>query len=221
LYLGRRWTVRRRATGHDGGVGRFACTMTVEELKASLPELQEFFPTAIQQEWSTQEYLKAWLEQRAATWSGLGGEVIARRLHVSRNTVAVVIAQGGQLPKPVRSPQQKIDAQLLQRLYEQCSGWIQRMHEKLADQASAKTKASKAAVATRNRDAARHHPLHTQVEAATPQSRGHRSLVWPQLQLTLNGTTVITQLPSNGISMDYASALVRLRSRSPAFQPTR
>src|SRR6266436_9041842 len=42
---------------------------------------------------------------------------IARRLHVSRNTVAVVIAQGGQLPKLVRSPKQKIDTQLLQRLY--------------------------------------------------------------------------------------------------------
>ena len=35
---------------------------------------------------------------------------IARRLHVSRNTVAVVIAQGGQLPKLVRSAKQKIDS---------------------------------------------------------------------------------------------------------------
>ena len=34
---------------------------------------------------------------------------IARRLHVSRNTVAVVIAQGGQMPKLVRSAKQKID----------------------------------------------------------------------------------------------------------------
>jgi len=67
---------------------------------------------------------------------------IARRLHVSRNTVAVIIAQGGQLPKLVRSPKQKIDSQLLQRLYEQCGGWIQRMHEKLAEEQGIEVKYS-------------------------------------------------------------------------------
>ena len=59
---------------------------------------------------------------------------IARRLRVSRNTVGVIIAQGGQMPKPVRSAKQKIDPQLLERLYEQCGGWIQRMHEKLIEE---------------------------------------------------------------------------------------
>ena len=67
---------------------------------------------------------------------------IARRLHVSRNTVGVVIAQGGQLPKLVRSPKQKIDPELLQRLYEQCGGWIQRMHEKLAEEQGIEVKYS-------------------------------------------------------------------------------
>ena len=56
--------------------------------------------------------------------------------------MAVVIAQGGQLPKLVRSPKQKIDAQLLQRLYEQCDGWIQRMHEKLAEEQGIEVKYS-------------------------------------------------------------------------------
>jgi transposase len=67
---------------------------------------------------------------------------IARRLRVSRNTVGVIIAQGGQLPKLVRSPKQKIDSQLLQRLYEQCDGWIQRMHEKLAEEQGIEVKYS-------------------------------------------------------------------------------
>jgi len=67
---------------------------------------------------------------------------IARRLQVSRNTVAVVIAQGGQLPKLVRSPKQKIDPELLQRLYEQCDGWIQRMQEKLAEEQGVEVKYS-------------------------------------------------------------------------------
>jgi len=56
--------------------------------------------------------------------------------------VAVIIAQGGQLPKLVRSPKQKIDSQLLQRLYEQCGGWIQRMHEKLAEEQGIEVKYS-------------------------------------------------------------------------------
>jgi len=56
--------------------------------------------------------------------------------------VAVVIAQGGQLPKLVRSPKQKIDPELLQRLYEQCDGWIQRMHEKLAEEQGVEVKYS-------------------------------------------------------------------------------
>jgi transposase len=67
---------------------------------------------------------------------------IARRLHVSRNTVGVVIAQGGQLPKRVRSAKQKIDSQLLQHLYDQCGGWIQRMHEKLAEEQGIEVKYS-------------------------------------------------------------------------------
>ena len=67
---------------------------------------------------------------------------IARRLRVSRNTVAVVIAQGGQLPKLVRSPKHNIDAQVLQRLYEQCGGWIQRVQEKLAEEEGIEVKYS-------------------------------------------------------------------------------
>jgi transposase len=65
---------------------------------------------------------------------GMSAREIARRLHVDRNTVGTVIAQGGQMPTAVRAPQRQIDPQLLQRLYQQCDGWIQRMHEKLAEE---------------------------------------------------------------------------------------
>ena len=67
---------------------------------------------------------------------------IARRLHLSRNTVGVIIAQGGELPKLVRSAKQKIDTQLLESLYEQCGGWIQRMHEKLLEEEAIEVKYS-------------------------------------------------------------------------------
>jgi hypothetical protein len=39
-------------------------------------------------------------------------------------------------------PNKKIDSQLLQRLYEQCDGWIQRMHEKLAEEQGIEVKYS-------------------------------------------------------------------------------
>ena len=60
---------------------------------------------------------------------GMSAREIARRLHVDRNTVRVVIAQGGQMPRSVRTPKYQIDPERLQ-----CDGWIQRMHEKLTEE---------------------------------------------------------------------------------------
>jgi transposase len=73
---------------------------------------------------------------------GMSAREIARRLHVDRNTVRVVIAQGGQMPTAVRAPKHPIDPELLQRLHEQCEGWIQRMHEKLAEEEGIQVKYS-------------------------------------------------------------------------------
>jgi transposase len=65
---------------------------------------------------------------------GMSVREIARRLHVSRQTVAVIIAQKGQMPQPVRATKNEIDTDLLRRLYVECQGWVQRMHEKLAEE---------------------------------------------------------------------------------------
>lgn len=73
---------------------------------------------------------------------GMSAREIARRLHVDRNTVRVVIEQGGQMPTTVRGPKQPIDLELLQRLYQECDGWIQRMHEKLAEEEGIQVKYS-------------------------------------------------------------------------------
>jgi transposase len=73
---------------------------------------------------------------------GMSAREIARRLAISRNTVGVVIAQGGQMPSTVREPKQQIDPELLRSLYEQCDGWIQRMHEKLAEEQGIQVKYS-------------------------------------------------------------------------------
>src|ERR1019366_8824116 len=65
---------------------------------------------------------------------GMPAREIARRLRVSRHTVKTIIAQGGQMPELVRQPKQPIDPDLLQRLYDECQGWIQRVHERLAEE---------------------------------------------------------------------------------------
>jgi len=60
---------------------------------------------------------------------------IARLLGLSRNTVRVIIAQGG-APPPThpRTDKQTLDQELLRRLYQECQGWVVRVHEKLVEE---------------------------------------------------------------------------------------
>jgi transposase len=79
-------------------------------------------------------------DKRKAVWllhqEGMDGRQIARRLSLGRNTVGRIIALGGALPPPaVRREKQPLDPELLRRLYAECEGWIQRVHEKLAEEA--------------------------------------------------------------------------------------
>ena len=59
---------------------------------------------------------------------------MARRLQISRNTVRSIIAQKGEMPVRVRQDGIRLDAELLQRLYQECEGWAQRVHEKLIEE---------------------------------------------------------------------------------------
>ena len=59
---------------------------------------------------------------------------ISRQLQVSRNAVRAVIRQQGARPKTVRKDKIQIDPDLLRRLYQECEGWLQRMHEKLVEE---------------------------------------------------------------------------------------
>jgi len=65
---------------------------------------------------------------------GMGGREIARRLGMGRHTVRRILALGGAVPPPVRREKQPLDPELLRRLYAECEGWIQRVHEKLAEE---------------------------------------------------------------------------------------
>ncbi|HEB32248.1 MAG TPA: helix-turn-helix domain-containing protein [Spirochaetes bacterium] len=69
---------------------------------------------------------------------GMGVREISRRLNVSRNTVRGIIAQKGSLPDLPRKDKIEIDPELLRRLYNECNGWVQRIHEKLIEQEGTK-----------------------------------------------------------------------------------
>ncbi len=65
---------------------------------------------------------------------GMGIREIARHMDISTTTVMSIIAQGGEMPETVRKDKIVIDADLVSRLYNQCDGRIQRVHEKLTEE---------------------------------------------------------------------------------------
>jgi transposase len=63
---------------------------------------------------------------------------ISFRLKVSRNTVRSIIKQSGRAPESMRGDKIMIEQKLLVRLYDECAGRIQRIHEKLAEEEGVK-----------------------------------------------------------------------------------
>ena len=59
---------------------------------------------------------------------------IVRRLHLSRNTVCTILKQKGEMPVPTRKRKVRLDRELLERLYRECEGRAQRVHEKLTEE---------------------------------------------------------------------------------------
>jgi hypothetical protein len=59
---------------------------------------------------------------------------MVRRLHLSRNTVRAILQQKGEMPLGPRQDKIQIEEDLLRRLYADCQGWVERMHEKLVEE---------------------------------------------------------------------------------------
>jgi transposase len=59
---------------------------------------------------------------------------ISRQFHVSHHTVRAIVRQQGAVPQAVRKDKVQIEPDLLRRLYRQCDGWLQRVHEKLVEE---------------------------------------------------------------------------------------
>src|SRR3989304_150018 len=73
---------------------------------------------------------------------GMGVRKIARSLKISRNTVASIIAEEGATPATVRKDKIRIDPEILERLYGECDGFVQRVHEKLLEEEKIEVKYS-------------------------------------------------------------------------------
>lgn len=66
--------------------------------------------------------------------SGMPLRAICRQFQLSRNAVRAIIRQQGAVPQTVRKDKIHIDPELLGRLYHECDGWLQRVHERLVEE---------------------------------------------------------------------------------------
>ena len=66
--------------------------------------------------------------------AGMSLREISGRLHVSRSAVRAIVKQQGKIARKQRHDKMQIDSELLERLYRECDGWIQRIHEKLVEE---------------------------------------------------------------------------------------
>ncbi len=77
-------------------------------------------------------------EKRKAIYSlheeGMKAREISLRLKVSRNTVRAIIKQKGAMPNLPRKDKLEVDPELLRKLHLECNGWVERIHEKLAEE---------------------------------------------------------------------------------------
>src|SRR6185295_5230890 len=65
---------------------------------------------------------------------GMPAREIARQLSLSRNTVRRIIEQEGSMPQVQHRDKQRLEEELLRRLYQQCQGHMARVHEKLVEE---------------------------------------------------------------------------------------
>jgi len=66
--------------------------------------------------------------------SGMQLRAISRQFGFSRNAVRAIIRQQGAAPQTVRKDKIHIDPELVRRLYQECDGWLQRVHERLVEE---------------------------------------------------------------------------------------
>lgn len=65
---------------------------------------------------------------------GMAIRQISCALRITRNTVRSIIRQQGQTKARINPVKKQLDLELLRRLYGECQGWIERVHERLQEE---------------------------------------------------------------------------------------
>ena len=137
---------------------------------------------------------------------GMSRNEIVRRFGLSRNTVRAIIRKKGEMPVPnARRTRSGSIRTSSRRLYQECDGWIQRVHEKLVEEEGIQVKYSTLtrlmrqlgigeaagnplrprAGSARGRDATRYHRATRSSLAGTVESAGRQPDVPALLQAAL------------------------------------
>ena len=129
---------------------------------------------------------------------------ISRQFQVSRNTVRAIIRQQGAVPHTVRKDKIQLDPDLLRRLYQQCHGWIQRIHEKLLEEEGVQVSYATLTRRLRELELGR-----------SPQTRCDRVPDEPGAEMQHD--TTVYQIPLAGKPTRLVASLLYLRYSKPRY----
>lgn len=126
--------------------------------------------------------------------AGMSLREISRRLHLSRNAVRRIVKQQGKFARQQRSDKKQIDAELLERLYRECDGWIQRIHEKLVEEENIQIGYSTLARMLRELGLSRSQPARCDRAADEPGAEMQHDTTIYQVKLAEQRTRLIASL---------------------------
>ncbi len=125
---------------------------------------------------------------------GMSLREISRRLEVSRNSVRTIIKQQGKAMPKERKDRIQIDTELLRHLYRECDGWIERIHEKLAEEEKVQVGYSTLTRMLRKLDLGRNRPTRCDRVPDQPGAEMQHDTTIYQVKLAGKKTKVIASL---------------------------
>ena len=126
--------------------------------------------------------------------AGMSMREISRRLHVSRSAVRRIVKQQGKFARRERRDKKRIDTELLERLYHECDGWIQRIHEKLVEEEGIQIGYSTLTRMLRELGLSRSQPARCDRVADEPGAEMQHDTTVYQVKLTERRTRLIASL---------------------------
>lgn len=126
--------------------------------------------------------------------AGMSLREISRRLHVSRGAVRTIVLQQGKVTHQERNDRTQIDRKLLERLYRECDGWMERIHEKLLEEENIKVGYSTLTRMLRELDLGRNRPQRCDRVPDEPGAEMQHDTTVYQVKLDGKRTKVVTSL---------------------------